>query len=523
MNYLYKVHQKKIYRPITIIFWVPGGMPGLLHIEGAIAAALRLRGVNVHAIICNGASDACALRNSLENIPFDKWYERCDRCSLQTRYILEGLGIPFSYIGDYVDSDTKKILKKLSRKNKWQDLNDFVYKKIQLGKNVRSAIIKYFMGNNMKNLDYLTYEYSYAALLNSEAATNVCKKYNPTKMFMSHGIYTDWGPALNIALQKNIPVIGWMTSYLTARFYFRHVYDDSRIDFHNINNNEWKILKEKPFSEYQNNILMKYLDDRYKKNISFDMKQTKRYLGNTDNLINKFKLRKNKPIWGIMAHLNWDAASDFAPMAYDSYDDWMMDTINTIIKYKDVQWVIKIHPAEIWEKTKNGVLELINKHFPKLPNHIKIIDAKEKVSPLDFIRLIDGGITIFGTLGLEMALHGKPVILAGEAHYGQKGFTYDGLDKKNYRDLLKRAKSINKLNKNQQLLAKKYAYCYFIQRQIPIPVVMDPKSIWWKFNYKKRNLLIPGKDPFIDFICDRIIDGKDFIMNERLVKLSESY
>lgn len=50
---------------------------------------------------------------------------------------------------------------------------------------------------------------------------------------------------------------------------------------------------------------------------------------------------------------------------------------------------------------------------------------------------------------------------------------------------------------------------------------MDPKSIWWKFNFNKRNLLNHGKDPFMDFICDRIIDGKDFIMDEKLVDLAK--
>ena len=56
-------------------------------------------------------------------------------------------------------------------------------------------------------------------------------------------------------------------------------------------------------------------------------------------------------------------------------------------------------------------------------------------NPFDFFQLVDGDVTVYGTSGLELALLGKPVILAGEAHYGGKGFTYDGLSQNSYKEL----------------------------------------------------------------------------------------
>jgi len=33
---------------------------------------------------------------------------------------------------------------------------------------------------------------------------------------------------------------------------------------------------------------------------------------------------------------------------------------------------------------------------------------------------------------------------------------------------------------------------------------------------------LPGRDPFIEFLCDRILNGADFVMDETLVGLAEA-
>ena len=115
----------------------------------------------------------------------------------------------------------------------------------------------------------------------------------------------------------------------------------------------------------------------------------------------------------------------------------------------------------------------------------------------------------------------KPVILAGEAHYGNKGFTYDSTTQEQYLELLRGAGNISRLSDEQFELAKVYAHCYFIRRQIPMDVVQDKNSKWWNLQPNKLGSIAPGNDPFIDFICDRIVDGQDFIMDDHLTEISE--
>ncbi|MEP6905605.1 MAG: hypothetical protein ABI875_05945, partial [Gemmatimonadales bacterium] len=109
-----------------------------------------------------------------------------------------------------------------------------------------------------------------------------------------------------------------------------------------------------------------------------------------------------------------------------------------------------------------------------------------------------------------------------EAHYGSKGFTHDGLDIASYRELLGRVADLPPLTDEQTRLARMYAYSYFIQRQVPLPIVRDPNSIWWNLQHERRHLLLPGADPFLDFICNQLIAGEDFVMDRKLVALADS-
>jgi hypothetical protein len=519
MARLYKQARPAHQSAGTVLFWVPGGMPLMLDVEGAIAAALRLRGVHIHAIICDGPFRACVKREVNDGIPVTRWQESCQECKAQTRSVLDTMGIPYSFIGDFISESIRAELWDTTALFKWEALDDLHYGSVNLGKNARSAIIRYLKGVDLAGHEEVVREYAFSVLVCAAAAACAIDRLSPSRIYMSHGIYADWGPALQTALSRRIPVTAWMASYLTARFYFRHVEDGIRIDFHNLSKPAWGKCKDSALLPIQDERLDNFLVNRYKKHISFDMQQIKPYTGDMELLHQKYISDTNKPTWGIMCHLNWDCVSDYSPMAYDSFDEWILNTIREIVNIQNVNWLIKIHPAEAWDNHASGVQHLIDQHFPSLPPHVRVLPAEEEISPLEFFQLVDGGVTVYGTSGLELSLQGKPVILAGEAHYGCKGFTYDGLHPGAYTHLLRQAASLPRLSEEQLLLARRYAYCYFIQRQVPLSVVEDPNSSWWRFQFEKRNLLLPGRDSFIDFICERIMDGKDFIMDEKLVAL----
>lgn len=506
----------------TVLFWVPGGMPLLLHVEGVIAAALRLRGYNIHAIICDAPYKACVNREITSGVPMEDWSKSCAKCVASTRSVLDILGIPYSHIGDYVPPARREELREKAWKCDRTNVGSLMHDDLLVGQNVLSTITRYLQGARLGKDEEIVREYAYSALVTAEASRKVFDKFQPMRVFMSHGTYVDWGPALHTALDRGIPVTGWKASYLTSRFFFRHVEEGKRIDFHKLSDRAWDKRRHTPLTVDEEESLRQFLERRYHHHVSFDMKKMQKYTGDVERFRAKYQLEEGKPVWGIMAHINWDSVSDYSPMAYPSFDEWIVDTMKHISKLTDVQWLVKIHPIEAYDNPAAGVQRLIETHFPNLPPHVRMIPAEEEISPLEFFQLVDGGITVYGTAGLELALQGKPVVLAGEAHYGGKGFTYEGLDIETYRSLLARVHDLPLLTEDQTRLARAYAYSYFVQRQVPLPIVRDPASIWWNLQHERRDLLLPGADPFVDFICERLVRGEDFVMDRELVELADS-
>jgi Capsule polysaccharide biosynthesis protein len=521
MQQLYEREAAPLPTAPTVLFWIPGGMQHLLHVETAIAAALQLRGYNVHAVICDAAYSACVRREVTDGIPFESWRQLCAKCIASNRAVVELMGVPYSSVGDFVSPDTRKALWVRAEQCTPDNILELSHNGVAIGHNVVSSLIRYRRGIPVEIDERVVREYAYTALISAESARIAIERFKPARVFMSHGVYVDWGPALHTSLTHLIPVTTWKSSYLAARFFFHHV-TDGKLDFYQLSDRAWQERAATPLTDEEEKSLEAVLYSRYHHPVAFDMPRLHRSMGETERFRSMYRLERGRPVWGIMSHINWDSVSDYSPMAYPSFDEWIIDTIEQVSRIPEVQWLIKIHPVEAGYDGEVGVGRLIETRFPNLPSHVRLIPAAEEISPLEFFDILDGGVTVYGTSGLELAMSGKPVILAGEAHYGGRGFTEDGLDIASYRKLLARARCIGPLTAEQAALARQYAYLVFIQRQVPLPVVHDPHALWWNLQHEKREQLLPGAEPFLDFICERVIDGEDFIMGRELVELAKS-
>jgi len=452
----------------SVLFWSTGGMIIQTNLEGVIASSLKLRGHRVRVILCDGVYKACAKRIDFPDVEMKDWGTYCKSCIRQNAKLLERLGLEVTFISELVTEIKAAQLRTEADKINLENFREISHEGIHLGSHLESSMMRHTKGGSFTGYEDILKEYAFAILINTEASLNAIKKYNPSKVYMSHGIYADWGPALSVFLNGNIPITSYICCYLTAHFFFGTVRKTSDT-FLTISKDSWEENFSKGMSGIQKKRIENFLNRRYFENVTQDMKGLmKQFTGNTEPIYEKYGLKKDKPVWGIMTHINWDAASDYFDMIHENFDEWLFETIKEIYKIDNVQWLIKIHPSELNDNPETGCQKFIEKNFPDLPSHIKVVKMDDDISPLDFYNLLDGAVTVMGTGGLELSLKGKPVILAGDAHYSKKGFTLDAKDREDYKRMLNSAVNLKKLNEDMLEHAWKYAYIYFIQKQIPL-------------------------------------------------------
>ena len=154
-----------------------------------------------------------------------------------------------------------------------------------------------------------------------------------------------------------------------------------------------------------------------------------------------------------------------------SMSEWIIGTIQYFMEKPDIQLVIRIHPGEALVK-HGSILDMIKHTLPELPNHIHLIDPKADVNTYDLMDVAHLGLVYTTTVGLEMAMRGIPVVVAGKTHYRNRGFTYDpNTWVENFKLLNRLLGNIrdSRLSKSQIELAWKYTYLFFFKYPHPFP------------------------------------------------------
>jgi len=166
--------------------------------------------------------------------------------------------------------------------------------------------------------------------------------------------------------------------------------------------------------------------------------------------------------------------------------EWIERTVRYFADREDVQLVIRIHPGEV---LTHGIsmVDVVNDTLGDIPSHIHLVKPDEPVNTYDIVDIADLGLVYTTTVGMEMAMRGIPVIVAGQTHYRNRGFTHDPGTWDEYFEklssLLDDLES-GRLKQEQVELSWRYAYLFLFEFPQPFPWHMLDR---WE-DFKKRSL-----------------------------------
>ncbi len=154
-----------------------------------------------------------------------------------------------------------------------------------------------------------------------------------------------------------------------------------------------------------------------------------------------------------------------------SMADWILRTIEYFGRHPESQLVVRVHPGERF-MSGPSMVDRIAAKFPALPENVRLVGPLEKVNTYDIMSIARLGLAYTTTVGMEMAMGGVPVILAGDTHYRGRGFTLEPASWEEYFQAIQQVLGCGEgagLSQEQIELAWNYAYRFFFEFPRPFP------------------------------------------------------
>jgi len=182
----------------------------------------------------------------------------------------------------------------------------------------------------------------------------------------------------------------------------------------------------------------------------------------------------SRPLVLLPANVIGDSLTLGRQVFTQTMTEWLLRTVDFFASRPQAQLVVRIHPGERYTKGPS-VAEVILGAFhdsSQLPENIHLVAADARVNTYDLVEIADMGLVYTTTVGLEMAMSGVPVIVAGQTHYRDKGFTLDPASWEAYfqmLDMVLKGPESFRLPKGQVEQAWMYAYRFFFDFPRPFP------------------------------------------------------
>lgn len=408
-------------------------------------------------------------------------YVLTSRFSWESRYF-KLFGIDnFIYFEDYLPKDNKKYFARVKHDMKdirtFKDLMKYEYRGVKIGKYVCSSLIRKTYTGTVDMDDPEMIEVVFQSLVNTmkntDAAWKIYDEIQPQHaLFLERG-YTPYGEFFDIALERGINAVQWCGCHRENAFMLKRYHRGNEAEHPaSLSADTWEALKALPWDQHLSDAVKNELYRNYSSGNWFSEVGTQFHarIVSKEYVQKTLGLDPKKKTAVIFSHLFWDGTFFWGEDLFDNYRQWFIESVKAACKNTNLNWVIKVHPANIVKLNRDGYKgELIENTtiasaVGELPSHIKILPPTTKISTFSLFDAMDYCVTVRGTIGIEAAAYGIPVITAGTGRYDRHGFTIDSASQKEYLELLSNIHTIPPLSNEQIELAQKFAFGTFLLR-----------------------------------------------------------
>ena len=351
---------------------------------------------------------------------------------------------------------------------------------VDIGRHVLSTLVRTLRLGHLNLADPALAQPLRDAVARSMCAISQARKaleiVQPKKLLFLEKGYTPYGEIFDLALSQGLDVIQWGHSHrIDALMLKRYTAGDRTLHPFSLSSSTWAETRTMPWGPTKEQELLDEVQGRYESGSWFSRKylQTNKRIKSPAEVRRQLGLDPTKKTAVIFSHVLWDATFFFGKNLFEDYERWLLEAVRVACQNDAVNWVVKLHPDYVWKLKMLGDNEvpdqiILEETFGKLPSHVKILLPDTDISTFSLFEMTDYCLTVRGTIGIEMACFGIPVLTAGTGRYSELGFTIDSATAEEYLDRLRNIQQIPRLTAEQTELAQKHAYALLKLKPLPI-------------------------------------------------------
>jgi hypothetical protein len=322
--------------------------------------------------------------------------------------------------------------------------------------------------------------------------------------------YANFGPLVDVLITSGINVVQIVQPWRDDTLTFKRLTRETRRQHpSSVSSRTFHEFIKRPWTTAHDQQLEQILADRYSGRWFLQARnQPGTAQKNRNEILAKLQFDPAKKTAVIFSHILWDANLFYGDDLFGDYGDWLVQTVRAACQNSEVNWLIKLHPANVWKRARErfegeyAEVSLIHREIGALPAHVRLLPAETDISTFSIFQIADYGITVRGTTGMELPCFGVTTFTAGTGRYSGLGFTVDSQSKEEYLGRLSRIHNFPSMDHEAVVLARKHAYAAFHLRLWPI------KSFQSVFDYKPR-----GSHPLDHNLLFKVHSLEDILHN----------
>jgi len=479
--------------------------------ETVIAHALRLRGAELALLTCGGGMPACELGWARSAHP-----RPCDRCGWLTDRVLDVAGMRHYRLRDHLPwgEDARKAPQLADGRpaSGMAGGETSTGSRLVVDPHDASAVsvawlLKATQLHRVPGAREVADDFAVASAGVAHAAGRILEELEPDVVFLLNGLFGAERTIRELASSTGVRTPTYEIAPRAGALVFSQDtpapdYDVDRL---------WATVRDRPLDAHQRSDVTRLLDDRAE-GIGAHESYYDRAEDDHDRLRRRLGVSGGERVVSLFTNVTWDSATIGHDIGFGSMFDWVEHAVRSAAGL-DLTLVVRIHPAEARWGTREEVQEVVASRLGEVPANVRFVPAGEALSSYALLDISELVLTYTTTVGLEAAVRGKPVAVAGDTHYRGRGFTTDISGPEELRRVMGLAPE--RLPAVDVEQATRYAHMFFFRAMIPFPLIEAKDGKVVRFP-RAAAALAPGAEPYLDWICGRILDGADFGLPDEL-------